>query len=221
MGSEILLIQLGFLLYEIGFARDIWKQSIIIKTIEHTFTGIIIYIFISYPFAMSNDVLFGVFGIPTTTIFSNDTDLRFVFNNALYAIMTLTIISGCVLERMKNKAYIVWCILILCICYTFTSAWIWNKNGWLNRIGFTDNSGALVIHCVGGIAGLISVKKLGPRNNSVDKNGKLLRPKEPNNIILQLIGVFIVWFGWFEYIARHVYMFLHQNWLICCVYIIY
>ncbi len=53
--------------------------------------------------------------------------------------------SGAVLERMKNKAYIVWCSLIILINYSFISHWVWHKDGWLSKLGFVDSAGAVVV----------------------------------------------------------------------------
>eukprot|EP01083_Nonionella_stella_P075764 206067_1 len=55
-------------------------------------------------------------------------------------------IHGAVLERMKNKAYITWCLLTIFVNYSFVYHWVWRPDGWLAKLGFVDGAGS-IIHC--------------------------------------------------------------------------
>ena len=68
---------------------------------------------------------------------------------ACYATAAATIISGAVLERLKNKAYVVYTFFIVLLCYSIIGHWVWHKQGWLNQLGFVDSSGSAVVHMVG------------------------------------------------------------------------
>ncbi len=62
---------------------------------------------------------------------------------------------------MKNKAYSSWCLLVILVNYSFVSHWVWHKDGWLNKLGFVDGAGAVVVHSTAGTAALVSVWRLG------------------------------------------------------------
>lgn len=85
--------------------------------------------------------------------------------------------------------------------------WVWNGNGWLwfgqDKIGnlghgMVDFAGCGVVHMVGGFAGMWGAAFVGPRIGRFDADGK------PNSIpghnaSLAILGVFILWFGWFGF----------------------
>ena len=183
--SQIFLMQYGFTCFEVGFVEIHWSKSIIIKNLEATIIGILTFIIITYSFASSPTGLtyhqYGFIG-DTKLMFFHDRESDYVFEllfiSATYAATATTIISGAVLERMKNNSYIIWCFLITAIIYSFASYWTWNKNGWLRQLGYIDCAGSIAVHGTGGMASLIAVRALGPRMNAV-RNGKL--KKIPNS----------------------------------------
>ncbi len=52
-------------------------------------------------------------------------------------------------------------MLIILVNYSFVSHWVWHEEGWLNKMGFVDGAGSVVIHSTAGIAALIAVWRLG------------------------------------------------------------
>lgn len=108
-----------------------------------------------------------------------------------------TIVSGAVAERIKYVAFIIFSFALTLIIYPIVGHWIWG-GGWLSGLGFLDFAGDTAVHSVGGWAALSGVLILGPRHGKYDKNGK------PNaipghNMSLAVIGLFILWFGWFGF----------------------
>eukprot|EP01083_Nonionella_stella_P109247 318345_1 len=98
------------------------------------------------------------------------------------------IISGGVLERMKNKAYIIWCMLTILVNYSFISHWVWNPNGWLNALDFVDGAGSVVVHSTAGMSALIGIWKLGMRKESLDKQGHLKPRLHSSKPIIHAVG---------------------------------
>jgi len=199
--SQIFLMQLGFICLETGFVEYIWAGSIIIKNLEDTFVGIVTFIALGYTLS-SSKTSWGIVGSLENAFLMNvSAELHEeIFIKVTYATTCATIISGAVLERMRNKAYLIWCSLVLIINYSILSFWVWNEKGWLYRIGFTDCAGSIVVHGCGGIAGVIAAKYLGPRRDSWDfMAGKLKPPPAAERPDLVIIGTFLLWWGWFAF----------------------
>lgn len=108
-----------------------------------------------------------------------------------------TIVSGAVAERIKYISFIIFSFVLTLIIYPIVGHWIWG-GGWLSDLGFLDFAGDTVVHSVGGWAALSGVLLLGPRYGKYSKNGK---PKAipGHNMSLAVIGLFILWFGWFGF----------------------
>eukprot|EP01084_Bolivina_argentea_P166070 288415_1 len=207
-GSQIFFMQLGFLCYEVGYVKRVWTKTVILKNIEDTFVGTLSFLALGYTFAESKHSLFGIISAPTNPLligvdFSLHDQILIL---AFFASTCATIISGAVLERMKNKAYITWCILTIIVNYSFISHWVWHKDGWLYKLGFVDGAGSVVVHTTAGMAALVAVWKLGPRTESIpdgenikNKNIKLLPIVPSANPIIHTMGAFFLWFGWFAF----------------------
>ena len=159
------------------------------------------YILFTYSLSSSKKSLGGLISIPEN-IFLINVDESLYLNVAIgacFATTACTIISGGVLERLKNKAYIMWCFLICLINYSFISHWIWHPNGILYKYGFKDCAGSIVVHSLGGIGSLIPMYMLGPRRDSINSDGKLKDIKKSSQPIIYGIGAFLLWYGWFSF----------------------
>jgi len=108
-----------------------------------------------------------------------------------------TIVSGAVAERIKYISFIIFSFVLTLIIYPIVGHWIWG-GGWLSDLGFLDFAGDTVVHSVGGWAALSGVLLLGPRYGKYDKNGKS-KAIPGHNMSLAVIGLFILWFGWFGF----------------------
>jgi Amt family ammonium transporter len=113
-----------------------------------------------------------------------------------FAATAATIVSGAVAGRMKFQAYLIYTIFITALVYPISGYWKWG-GGWLNELGFHDFAGSLVVHSVGGFAGLAGAMLLGPRVGRFTKSGENTLP--PHNYTLATLGVFILWIGWYGF----------------------
>eukprot|EP01084_Bolivina_argentea_P261098 441107_1 len=200
--SQIFFMQLGFLCYEVGFVKPIWTQSIILKNIEDTFVGILTFLAFGFTLSESSESFYGIISVPINPLLIGvDKHLHDqILITAFFASTSATIISGAVLERMKNKAYLLWCFLIVLINYSFIAHWVWHKDGWLKVLGFVDGAGAIVVHTTAGMASLIAIWRLGPRKESLAKDGITIKPIESaSRPIINTIGAFFLWYGWFAF----------------------
>ena len=110
-----------------------------------------------------------------------------------------TIVSGAVAERVKYIAFIVFSFILTLVIYPITGHWIWG-GGWLSNLSipFHDFAGSTAVHSVGGWAALTGAIILGPRIGKYGKDGK---PKAipGHNMSLAVIGLFVLWVGWFGF----------------------
>lgn len=108
-----------------------------------------------------------------------------------------TIVSGAVAERIKYISFIVFSFVLTLAIYPIVGHWIWS-GGWLAKLGMLDFAGSTVVHSVGGWAALAGVLILGPRFGKYGPNGKM-NPIPGHNIPLAVIGLFVLWLGWFGF----------------------
>ena len=85
---------------------------------------------------------------------------------------------------------------ISAIVYPISGMWMWGY-GWLFDMGFKDFAGSVVVHTVGGFAGLAGAIALGPRIGKF-VNGKAM-PMPGHNIPYAALGVFILLIGWYGF----------------------
>ncbi len=108
-----------------------------------------------------------------------------------------TIVSGAVAERIKYVSFIVFSFVLTLVIYPIVGHWIWG-GGWLADMGFLDFAGDTAVHSVGGWAALAGAIILGPRIGKYGKDGKP-RAIPGHNMSLAVIGLFVLWLGWFGF----------------------
>lgn len=115
---------------------------------------------------------------------------------AMFAATAATIVSGAVAERMKLGAYLLFTIFFVGLVYPLIGSWKWG-GGFLDEMGFYDFAGSTLVHSVGGWGALIGIALLGPRiGKYVD--GKVV-DKPVSSVPLAVMGVFLLWLGWFGF----------------------
>jgi Amt family ammonium transporter len=121
--------------------------------------------------------------------------LAFMIFQAMFAIITVALITGAVVERIKFGSLLIFSVLWLTLIYAPVAHWVWADGGWLAELGALDFAGGTVVHINAGVSALALVMLLGPRR------GFLKETMEPSNIPMVVIGVALLWFGWFGFNA--------------------
>ncbi len=137
----------------------------------------------------------GVGTEPSSVYASTVPHLAFMIFQAMFAIITVALITGAVVERMKFSALLVFSVLWLTVVYCPVAHWVWGAGGWLAGRGTLDFAGGTVVHINAGISALALVMLLGRRR------GFPQEPMEPSNIPLVVLGAGLLWFGWFGFNA--------------------
>ena len=113
----------------------------------------------------------------------------------MFVIITPALISGAFAERMKFTSFILFMVLWVTLVYAPICHWVWGDGGWLKNLGVLDFAGGLVVHLNCGVAALVAAIVVGKRE------GYGARPFIPHNLTLTLLGVGLLWFGWFGFNA--------------------
>jgi Amt family ammonium transporter len=121
--------------------------------------------------------------------------LGFMIFQAMFAIITVALITGAVVERIKFISLLVFSALWLTLVYSPVAHWVWGSGGWLARLGVLDFAGGSVVHINAGVSALAMVLLLGRRRGFPGD------AMEPNNIPLVVLGASLLWFGWFGFNA--------------------
>ncbi len=122
--------------------------------------------------------------------------LAFMIFQAAFAIITVALWTGAIVERIKFGALMVLGILWLTVVYCPIAHWVWGSGGWLAGLGTLDFAGGGVVHVNAGISALALALVLGPRLGFKEKE-----TMEPNNIPFVVLGAALLWFGWFGFNA--------------------
>jgi Amt family ammonium transporter len=140
--------------------------------------------------------LVGVGQGPSSVYATTVPHLAFMMFQGAFAIITVALITGAVVERIKFSALLVFATLWLTLVYCPIAHWVWGSGGWLAKLGALDFAGGAVVHINAGVSALALTLVLGPR-----KGFKERVPMEPNNIPMVVLGTALLWFGWFGFNA--------------------
>lgn len=111
-----------------------------------------------------------------------------------FAGITVALVLGSVVDRMKFSAWIVFTVLWVTFIYCPIAHWVWG-GGWMGNMGALDFAGGTVVHINAGVAGLVLALVLGKRIGY----GK--EAMFPSSIAFTALGAALLWFGWFGFNA--------------------
>jgi Amt family ammonium transporter len=114
----------------------------------------------------------------------------FVVYQLTFAIITVALICGSIVERINFGALFVFVILWITLVYAPIGHMVWG-GGYLSKMGVLDFAGGTVVHINSGIAGLVAAIVIGKRKSKV----------RPHNVALTMIGASMLWVGWFGFNA--------------------
>lgn len=215
----VLFMQAGFAMVEIGLNQAKHVVNILFKNVMDLSLGILLFWLVGYgimypgdawSIVVSGQELFGFAQVGTAGPLESITgdpnylepQIDFLFQ-AAFAATAATIVSGAVAGRMKFTSYLIYSVVLTGLIYPISGAWKWG-GGWLQDLEtsfgypFQDFAGSVVVHAVGGFAGLAGAIALGPRLGRYDSDGKSV-PIPGHNLAFAALGVFILWIGWYGF----------------------
>jgi len=118
--------------------------------------------------------------------------LVFMAFQGTFCIITVALISGAVVERMRFGAWMVFAALWSVLVYAVLAHWAFG-GGWLAEQGALDFAGGIPVEMGSGFAALAAALVVGARK---DYGRQALLP---HNAVYVLIGAGLLWFGWFGF----------------------
>mmetsp|Transcript_34201 Transcript_34201/g.43149 ORF Transcript_34201/g.43149 Transcript_34201/m.43149 type:complete len:661 (-) Transcript_34201:202-2184(-) len=211
--ANILLMQAGFALFEVGTVQAKNAKSILFKNLIDCCIGIISWWLVGF-----NLSYYGFAGWDGFGNIPNEKLSQF-FHSYSFSVTCITILSGGVAERISFKSYMAFSILLSSFFYPYMAFVIWSKEGWLHKLGFIDFAGVAAIHVVGGAASLAASIQLGPRIGRFTYNPrtKMVEANEMkgHSPVLSNVGVFILLFGWLSFNASSIHESNNAHFELC------
>ena len=118
--------------------------------------------------------------------------LVFFAFQATFCIITVALISGAVVERMRFGAFLVFAGLWSVLVYAVLAHWAFG-GGWLLEGGTLDFAGGVPVEMGSGFSALAAALVVGARK---DYGRQALLP---HNAVYVLLGAGLLWFGWFGF----------------------
>jgi ammonium transporter, Amt family len=209
----VMFMQAGFAFLEIGFSRAKNAGAGIAKILTNFSIAAIAYWAVGFALAFG-----GAGAIAGTNGFFLDVGLTpekaasqiplletyaispaaLLFFQFVFCAVSLAIVWGTTLERIKFGAYVVYAVIFSAVLYPVLSHWIFG-GGWLQAsIGMQDFAGSTVVHLIGATGALAALLLLGPRRGKYGRDGKP-RAIPGHSMPLVGLGVLILWLGWFGF----------------------
>jgi Amt family ammonium transporter len=203
----VFLMQAGFMFLEIGFSRQKNAGTGVAKILVNFAIVTIAWWAIGYGIAEGGgNKIFGDTGFffhfnqnVAGELVNGETAMLMLYGLAFCAV-SLAIVWGTTLERIKFGAYVVYAIVFGAIVYPLVAHAVWG-GGLLSDIGgkpVMDFAGSSVVHLTGAVGALAALLLLGPRIGKYDAEGKP-RAIPGHSMPLVGLGVIILWIGWFGF----------------------
>jgi len=128
--------------------------------------------------------------------------MAFVAFQAVFAIITVALISGAIADRARFGPWMLFSGIWATVVYFPVAHWVFDfstdthTGGWIaNNLKVIDFAGGTAVHINAGVAGLALAIVLGKRV------GFGRDPMRPHNLTLVMTGAGLLWFGWFGFNA--------------------
>ena len=110
----------------------------------------------------------------------------------MFAIITPTLISGSLAERVHFSSWLIFICIWHLVVYCPLAHIVWHPDGYLKQWGILDFAGGIVVEMASGYSALAGAIFLGPRRSPASV---------PANIPYIMLGTAIFWFGWLGFNA--------------------
>ena len=204
----IFFMHAGFAMLEAGQVRSKNVANQLTKNLLTWAIGVVVFFLIGM--GISNNVgdLLAGYGGSSLTMFGESESAGWVMwlFSAVFAMTAATIVSGAVAGRAKLRAYLTYTFLLAAVIYPVVAGMVWYAPNataagslpFLTDLGFHDFAGGMVVHGVGGIAGLTAAWVLGSRIGRYKEDGS------PNvmpghSMTFAVLGTLILAFGWYGF----------------------
>jgi ammonium transporter, Amt family len=218
-GCLVMFMQAGFALLEIGFSRGKNAGTVVAKILTNFSIAAICWWVCGFAIAFSAPKWLGFIG--HTGFFLSDygdplksfpvmgtsdaTIEAKVFFQFVFCAVSLAIVWGTTLERIKFGVYIIYATVFSALIYPMAAGAVFGggflqEGHWLGTsiAGMQDFAGSTAVHLIGATGALAALLLLGPRKGKYGPDGKP-RAIPGHSMPLFGLGVLILWLGWFGF----------------------
>jgi Amt family ammonium transporter len=195
----IFFMHAGFAMLEAGQVRSKNVANQLTKNLLTWSVGILAFFFVG---AGLSSVVGAVTGSGEAALFATldgsdpNAWVDWLFG-AVFAMTAATIVSGAVAGRAKLQAYVAYTLLLAAVIYPVVTGFTW-ASGFLAELGFADFAGGMIVHGMGGIAGLTAAYVIGPRMDRYDDDGSV-NVIPGHSLSFAVLGTLILAFGWYGF----------------------
>jgi len=200
----IFFMHAGFAMLEAGQVRSKNVANQLTKNMLTWSVGVILYFIVGATVSAvvaglttgSGYELFAVFDSSNASVADGGGWVNWLFG-AVFAMTAATIVSGAVAGRMKLRAYVTYTIFLAGVIYPVVVGFTWG-GGFLASLGFADFAGGMIVHGMGGIAGLTAAYIVGPRIDRFSEDGSV-NVIPGHSVTFAVLGTLILAFGWYGF----------------------
>ncbi|HEX2389317.1 MAG TPA: ammonium transporter [Solirubrobacterales bacterium] len=206
----VFLMQAGFLFLEIGFSREKNAGAGVGKILINLGIVTIVWWAVGYGISGFGNEVFGTdgfffhfdqtIGAGADAFNVAGSDAMLMLYGLAFAAVSLAIVWGTTLERIKFSAYVVYAVVFGAVVYPIVAHSVWG-GGFLSDVGgkpVMDFAGSSVVHLTGAVGGLAALLLLGARRGKYTGDGS---PRAIPGHSMPFVGlaVMILWIGWFGF----------------------
>jgi ammonium transporter, Amt family len=209
----VLLMQAGFLLLEIGFSRRKNVGAGVAKIFVNLSIATIAWWAVGYGISsLTGNKIFGTDGFffhngqtigeGADAFVVGGADTALMLFGMLFCAVSLAIVWGTTLERIKFGAYVIYATVFAAVIYPLVAHGVYG-GGVLADIGgkpVMDFAGSSVVHLTGAVGGLAALLLLGARAGKYGSDGRP-RAIPGHSMPLVGLGVLLLWVGWYGFNA--------------------
>jgi Amt family ammonium transporter len=206
----VFFMQAGFMFLEIGFSRRKNVGAGVAKVFVNFAMITLAWWALGYGISGPGNDFFGsdgfffhfgqVIGSGEEAVEVAASDAMLMLFGLAFAAVSLAIVWGTTLERIKFGAYVIYAAVFGAVIYPLIAHSVWG-GGLLADVGgkpVMDFAGSSVVHLTGAVGGLAALLLLGPRKGKYDGDGRP-RAIPGHSMPLVGLGVAILWIGWFGF----------------------
>ncbi|GGO02498.1 MULTISPECIES: ammonium transporter [Haloarcula] len=191
----IFFMHAGFAMLEAGQVRSKNVANQLTKNLLTWSVGVSVFFVIGAGISS----LVGGGGFSPAFVAENPNDWVGWLFGAVFAMTAATIVSGAVAGRAKLRAYITYTFLLAAVIYPVVTGITW-AGSYISFGGatFHDFAGGMIVHGMGGIAGLTAAYVLGPRMGRYNEDGSA-NVIPGHSLTFAVLGTLILAFGWYGF----------------------
>ena len=206
----MILINVGFLMYEVGATRMKNAVSSGVKNLLAfafmipTFWLFGWYVYLAFPNGFMPIDLGGYaspWNVSMGPMLSDQETGVFWAAFTLFACTTASIFSGSVIERIRISAFTFLAVILGSFVWVIGASWGWQYNGWLvTGWGFHDTAAAGVVHTIAGFFAFGVLLNLGPRLGKYNEDGSS-NELEGHSLVSSFVGLLLLIAGFFGFLG--------------------